>query len=145
MSYLFLESYTEDYQEPTGGLRVERATKPFLGLEARVFFGSHPLPRRKCLGGASVFHGEPRKWVFWEGPGDVPVFVLRKLSADHSQSIILPGTVWRRCWGFDEISGDRPLPPSLAGGARGSFIPLAWQGTCLAHKLLYLFLKHRNR
>lgn len=36
------------------------------------------LPSGRCPRGISVLHGEPGRWVVWEGPGDHLMFVLRK-------------------------------------------------------------------
>lgn len=45
------------------------AIEPFLGSL---------LPSGRCPRGISVLHGEPGRWVVWEGPGDHLMFVLRK-------------------------------------------------------------------
>lgn len=45
------------------------AIEPFLGSL---------LPSGRCPRGTSVLRDEPGRWVVWEGPGDLLVFVLRK-------------------------------------------------------------------
>lgn len=76
---------------------VERVIEPFL-VGGQASTGGSLLPSGRCPGGTSVLHGEPGRWVVWEGPGDL-VFVLRKprngLSAGQDQSITFPGAVRR--------------------------------------------------